>query len=66
VGSRVEVEAQWNFEGDPKTNVPIALGKVYKSGREKVNDPCALGKIGFLAGMTMVANGADPAASWHP
>ena len=63
VGSMVEVEAQWNFEGDPKTDPPIALGKVYKIGREKVNDPCALGKIGFLAGMTMVANGADPAAT---
>jgi hypothetical protein len=51
------------FEGDPKTDAPIALGKVYKIGREKVNDPCALGKIGFLAGMTMVANGADPGAT---
>lgn len=63
VGSIVEVEAQWRFEGDPKTDAPIALGKVYKIGREKVNDPCALGKIGFLAGMTMVANGADPGAT---
>jgi hypothetical protein len=24
-----------------------------------VNDPCALGKVGFLAGVMMVANGAD-------
>jgi hypothetical protein len=63
MGSIVEVEAQWNFEGDPKTDAPIALGKVYKIGRDKVNDPCALGKIGFLAGMTMVANGADPGAT---
>lgn len=59
VGSKVEVEAQWSFEGDPKTEAPIALGKVFKIGREKVNDPCALGKIGFLAAMTMVANSAD-------
>ena len=63
VGSIVEVEAQWSFEGDPKTDAPVAIGKVYKIGREKVNDPCALGKIGFLAGMTMVANGADPGAT---
>lgn len=63
VGSIVEVEAQWSFEGDPKTEAPIALGKVYKIGREKVNDPCALGKIGFLAAMTMAANGADPVAT---
>jgi hypothetical protein len=48
-----------DFAGS-QADAPVALGKVYKIGREKVNDPCALGKIGFLAGMTMVANGADP------
>lgn len=59
IGSEVEVEARWTFEGNPKSDAPIAVGRVFKIGREKVNDPCALGKVGFLAGMMMVANGAD-------
>lgn len=63
VGSTVEVEARWTFEGDPKTTSPIAISKVYKVGREKINDPCAMGKVGFLAGMMMVANGADAATT---
>jgi hypothetical protein len=63
VGSTVEVEARWTFEGDPKTTLPIAISKVYKVGREKINDPCAMGKAGFLAGMMIVANGADRATT---
>jgi hypothetical protein len=63
VGTTVEVEARWAFDGNTKTDAPIALGKVYKIGREKINDPCAVGKVGFLAGVMMVANGADPDAT---
>jgi hypothetical protein len=63
VGETVEVEARWTFEGNPKTTSPTAISKVYKVGREKINDPCAMGKVGFLAGMMMVANGADPGAT---
>jgi len=59
VGSEIEVEARWAFDGNPKSGAPIAVGRVFKIGREKVNDPCALGKVGFLAGVMMVANGAD-------
>ena len=63
VGTEVEVEASWAFTGNPKTDAPVALGKVFRIGRQKVNDPCALGKLGFMAAMTMVYNGADPNAT---
>lgn len=43
VGSDIEVEARWAFEGNPKTDVPTGLGKVFKIGREKVADTSALG-----------------------
>ncbi len=31
-GSTVEVEALWTFLGDGKSNIPVALDKVYKIG----------------------------------
>jgi hypothetical protein len=60
VGSSVEVEAKFSFEGDPKATAPVAIVKVFKVGREKVYDPCAIHKLGLFAGMMMAANGADP------
>jgi hypothetical protein len=63
VGSTVEVEAQWTFEGDPKTDAPVNLAKVIKVGREKVYDPCAINKLGFAAGMLYAANGGDTATA---
>ncbi len=63
VGSAVEVEAQWTFEGDPKTDAPVNLAKVIKIGREKVYDPCAINKLGFVAGMLYAANGGDAATA---
>jgi hypothetical protein len=59
VGSTVEVEAKWTFDGDPKTTLPIAISKVFKVGREKINDPCAIKKLGLLAGIAMAAQGVD-------
>jgi hypothetical protein len=63
VGSAVEVEAQWTFEGDPKTDGPVAIAQVLKVGTEKIYDPCAINKLGFIAGLAMAANGADPATA---
>lgn len=63
VGSTVEIEAQWTYAGDPKSTTPIAISKVFKVGREKVYDPCAVSKVGLFAGMAMVAGGADPQAT---
>jgi hypothetical protein len=63
VDSTIEIEAQWTFSGDPKTTAPVAISKVFKVGREKVYDPCAVSKIGLLGGMAMVAGGADPGAT---
>lgn len=60
VGSTVEVEAKWTFEGDPKTSLPVGIGKVFKVGHEKINDSCAISKLGFIAGMAMAAQGVDP------
>jgi hypothetical protein len=62
VGSTVEIEAKWTFSGDPKTTAPVAISKVFKVGRKKVYDPCALSKKGY-GGMAMVAGGADPGAT---
>jgi len=59
VGSTVEVEARWTFEGDPKTTLPIGIAKVYKVGREKINDPCAVRKLGLIAGIAAAASGVD-------
>jgi len=63
VGSTVEIEAQWTFNGDPKTSAPVAINKVFKVGKKKVYDPCAVSKLGLFAGMAMVAGGADPGAT---
>jgi hypothetical protein len=35
VGSEIEVEARWTFEGNPKSEAPIAVGKVSKIGRAR-------------------------------
>jgi hypothetical protein len=59
VGSTVEVEAKWTFEGDPKTSLPLGIAKVFKVGREKVNDPCAVSKLGLIAGIAAAASGVD-------
>jgi len=59
VGSTVEIEARWTFEGDPKTTPPIGIAKVYKVGREKINDPCAVSKLGLIAGIAAAASGVD-------
>jgi hypothetical protein len=63
VGSTVEIEAQWTFNGDPKSSAPVAINKVFKVGKRKVYDPCAVSKLGFIAGMAMVYGGADPGAT---
>lgn len=63
VGSTVEIEAQWTFNGDPKASTPVAINKVFKVGKRKVYDPCAVSKVGFIAGMAMVYGGADPGAT---
>lgn len=59
VGSTVEVEAKWTFEGNPKTSLPIGIQKVYKVANEKINDPCAINKLGLIAGIAMAAQGMD-------
>jgi len=59
VGSAIEVEARWTFEGDSKTTLPIGIVKVYKVGREKINDPCAINKLGLIAGIAAMTQGVD-------
>ncbi len=59
VGQAVEIEAQWSFAGDPKTDSPDSLNKVLKVDGSKVIDPCAVSKIGFIAGMAYAAAGGD-------
>jgi hypothetical protein len=63
VGSTVEVEASWRFDGDPKTNAPVGIAKVIKVGKEKIYDPCAINKLGLIAGMMYAANGGDAATA---
>jgi hypothetical protein len=43
VGSDIEVEARWTFDGNLRTDAPTGLGKVFKIGREKVSSSGALG-----------------------
>jgi hypothetical protein len=45
VGSDIEVEAQWTFEGNPTTDAPVNVGKILRIGREKVNVGRQLGKL---------------------
>ena len=59
VDSAIEVEAQWSFSGNPKTDAPDSIIKLLKVGRNKVYDPCAVSKIGFIAGMVYAAGGGD-------
>src|SRR3954469_12632528 len=33
VGQEIDVEARWAFGGNPKSDAPVAMGKVYKIGR---------------------------------
>jgi hypothetical protein len=59
IGQAVEIEAQWSFAGDPKTDFPDNLNKVLKVGGSRVVDPCAVSKVGFIAGMVYAAGGGD-------
>jgi hypothetical protein len=63
MGSQVEVEAQFTYDGDPKITSPIGINKVYRVSGKKVFDPCAIGKMGMFAMITLTAGGADPAAT---
>ncbi len=45
VGSDIEVEARWTFDGNPKTDAPVSVGKILKIGRDKVSDPTALATL---------------------
>jgi hypothetical protein len=63
IGSAVEVEASWTFEGGSKNDAPVAIAKVMKVGKQKVYDPCAINKLGFIAGMMYAANGGDSATA---
>jgi hypothetical protein len=63
VGSAIDVEAQWTFEGDAETEAPVAIAKVLKVRGKKVYDPGAINKLGFIAGLAMAANGADSATA---
>jgi hypothetical protein len=59
VGSRVEVEAQFVYDDNPKTTPPMRINKVYQVAGKKVYDPCAIGVMGAIAIIGMAANGAD-------
>jgi len=59
VGTEVELEAKWTFDGDPKTTFPVGIAKVLRIGREKVNDPCAINKLGLIAGLAAAYSGVD-------
>jgi hypothetical protein len=41
IGSAAEVEAFWTFEGNPKRETPVALGKVIRVDGDKVDDAVA-------------------------
>jgi hypothetical protein len=56
VGQAVEIEAKWSFTGDPKTDSPDSLNKVLKVAGSKVIDPCAISKIGLIAGIVYAAS----------
>jgi hypothetical protein len=62
VGSAVEVEALWTFEGDLKRETPVALGQVFSIGGEKVDDTCTT-KTHFPEGKPMATNGKDAAST---
>ena len=61
VGSAVDLEAFWTFEGDLKRGTPVALGRVFRIDGEKVDDTCAT-KAHSLGGTAMTANGKDAAS----
>ncbi len=48
VGSDIEVEARWTFDGNPKTDAPVGVGKILKIGRDKVSGPTALATLDSL------------------
>ncbi len=60
VGSTVEVEAFWTFEGDPKRDTAVALGQVIRIGGDKVDDTCAIKT--HSSGVTPIANNGKDAA----
>jgi hypothetical protein len=62
VGSEVEVEALWTFEGALKRDTPVALGRVLRIGGEEVDDTCAT-KAQFLGGRGMATSGKDAAST---
>lgn len=62
-GERIEIEADFVFSGDPKTDQPDWIRRVTKVAGKKVYDPCSTGKAimwGALAGMGRAPMGTLP------
>lgn len=61
LGQSIEIEAVFQYSGDPKDSAPIGIKNVTRVAGAKVNDPCSTGKLimwGTLAGLSHTPIGA--------